>query len=185
RSRSTPSQEAAREFRVVTSGYGADLGPAAGAVINIVTKSGTNALRGSAYHFFRNDALDARNLLAPPGFDELRQNHFGGTLGGPLVRNRLFLFGNYEGQRREESPFYSTVLLNNLNAINAVKQSIGLPPEVLEGKLRRNDYDSLTVRSDYQAKSNHQFSLIYRFREDQATNLGAARGQISTPSNLH
>jgi len=184
RSRSTPSQEAVREFRVVASGSGADLGPAAGGVINIVTKSGTNDWRGSAYYFFRNDALDARNLLAPAGFDELRQNQFGGTLGGPLRRNRLFLFGNYEGQRREESPFYSSVLLQNLGAINAIKQSLGLPSEVLEGKLRRNDYDSWTVRGDYQAKKDHLFSLIYRLRDDRAKNLGAAAGQISAPSNF-
>jgi outer membrane receptor protein involved in Fe transport len=184
RSRSTPSQEAVREFRVVTSGYTADLGPAAGAVINIVTKSGTNALRGSAYYFFRDDSLDARNLLAPAGFDELRQNQFGGTLGGPLVRDRLFLFGNYEGQRRQESPFYSSLLLDNLGAINTVKQSLGLPPEVLEGKLRRNDYDSLTVRGDHQSTGNHLLSLIYRFRDDRAENLGTAAGQISAPSNF-
>lgn len=184
RSRSTPSEEAVREFRVVTNSYAADLGPAAGAVISIITRSGTNALHGSAYYYLRNDALDARNLLAAPGFDELRQNQFGGTLGGPLIRNRLFLFGNYEGQRRSESPFYSSVLLNNLTAINAVKQSLGLSPEVLAGKTRQTNYDSLTIRNDYQATAGHLLSLIYRFRDDRDRNLGTATGQFSAPSNF-
>src|SRR5262249_45723845 len=149
--RSTPSQEAVREFRVVTHNYAADLGPAASSVINIVTKSGGNATHGSAYYYIRNNALDARNMLAPAGFDELRQNQFGGTLSGPAIRDRLFVFGNYEGQRRDESPSYSSVLLDNLSAINAVKAALGLPPEVLTGKLRTTKYDSLTLRGDYQA----------------------------------
>jgi hypothetical protein len=183
-SRSAPSQEAVREFRVLTTGFGTEYGMTAGAVVNIATKSGTNRLHGSLYYFLRNAALDARNVLAPPGFDELRQNQFGGTLGGPLARNRLFLFGNYEGQRREESPFYSTVLLDNLGAINAVKRSLGLPLEVLEGKLRKKDYDSVTLRSDYKVRANDQLALIYRFRHDRDTNLNSSSGQLSAPSNF-
>jgi hypothetical protein len=184
RSRSAPSQESVREFRVRTTGYGAEYGMAAGAVVNIATKSGANDLRGSVYYFLRNVALDARNTLAPPGFDELKQNQFGGTLGGPIVKQRLFLFGNYEGQRREESPFYSTVLLDNLGAINAVKTSLGLPPEVLQGKLRKTHYDSVTLRGDYQARASDQLSLIYRFRDDRDTNLGSKIEQQSAPSNF-
>src|SRR5579883_845357 len=110
RSRSTPSQEAVLEFRVLTDAFEPALGPAAAGVVTIVTKSGGNELHGSLYEYFRNNALDARNILAPPGFDGLRQNQFGGTAGGAIVRNRLFWFGNYEGHRHRESPSYSTVL---------------------------------------------------------------------------
>ena len=184
RSRSAPSQEAVREFRVRSTAYAAEYGMAAGAVVNIATKSGANDLRGSVYYFLRNVALDARNILAPQGFDELKQNQFGATLGGPIVKQRLFLFGNYEGQRREESPFYSTVLLDNLGAINAVKKSLGLPPEVLEGKLRKKHYDSVTLRGDYQARASDQLSLIYRFRDDRDTNLSSRIEQQSAPSNF-
>jgi hypothetical protein len=160
------------------------LGPAASAVVNIVTKSGTNTVHGSTYYYLRNNGLDARNLLAVPGFDELRQNQFGATIGGPIVRDRFFLFGNYEGQRRSESPFYSSVLLNNLSAINAVKQGIGLPPEVLTGKQRTTDYDSLMLRGDEQWTSLHQLALSYRLRDERDTNLGASTGQVSAPSNF-
>ena len=183
RPRSAPSQEAVREFRVRTTGYSAEYGMAAGAVVNIATKSGDH-LRGSIYYFLRNAALDARNILAPQGFDELKQNQFGGTLGGPIVKQRLFLFGNYEGQRREESPFYSTVLLANLGAINAVKKSLGLSSEVLEGKLRKTNYDSVILRSDYQVRASDQLSFIYRFRNDRDTNLGSSSEQLSAPSNF-
>jgi hypothetical protein len=184
RSRSTPPQDAVREFRVVQYTYGADLGPAASAVVNIVTKSGTNAVHGSSYDYVRNDAFDARNLLAPPGFDKLRQNQFGATLGGAAIRDRFFLFGGYEGQRRSESPSYSSVLLSNLSAINAAKQSIGLPPEVLEGKLRQTNYDSMMARSDYQPAPGQLLTLTYRLRDERNTNIGASTGQTSAPSNF-
>jgi hypothetical protein len=183
-SRSVPSEEAAREFRVLTTGFGTEYGMTAGAVVNIATKSGTNELHGSVYYFLRNAALDARNILTPPKFDELRQNQFGGTLGGPLAKDRLFLFGNYEGQRRVESPFYSAVLLDNLGAINAVKRSLGLPSEVLGGKLRKKDYDSVTLRSDYRRSAADQLALIYRFRNDRDTNLNSSSEQLSAPSNF-
>ncbi len=183
RSRSTPSQEAVREFRVVANSHMPDQGPAAGGVINIVTKSGTNSFHGSAYYYLRNDALDARNLLASPGFDELRQNQFGGTLGGPIIKNKAFIFGNYEGQRRNESPFYSSTLLNNLTGINAAKQALGLSPEVLTGKIRKTDYDSFFVRNDFKTHRN-LIGTTYRLYDNRGTNFGAATGQLSAPSNF-
>lgn len=184
RSRATPSQEAVREFRVLTNSYGADIGPATGAVVSIITKSGANELFGSGYYFFRNDALDARNPLAPVGFDELSQHQYGVSVGGPLVRDRWFLFGNYEAQRREESPFYSTVLLDNLAAINAVKVGLGLPPEVLAGRFREMNYESATLRTDLHLTPEHQLGIVYRFRNEDDLNMGGATGQLSAPSNF-
>jgi Carboxypeptidase regulatory-like domain/TonB dependent receptor len=183
RARSTPSQEAALEFRVLNDTYSAEFGPATAGVVSIVTKSGTTDLHGSLYEYFRNNALDARNILAPPGFDELRQNQFGATLGGPIVRN-LFYFLNYEGQRRTESPFYSSILLNNLAAINRAKQSFGLSPEVLNGVFRSTDYDTSLGRVDYQVSARSVFGINYRFHEDRDTNLPAATNQLSAPSNF-
>jgi len=184
RSRSTPSEEAVREFRVLNDNYTPDLGPAAGGVVSIITKSGTNQLHGSAYEYFRNSAMDARNVLAPAGFDELRQNQFGATLGGKLIGDRLFYFINYEGQRREESPPYSSILLNNLAAINRAKEALGLPPEVLAGKLRDTNYDEGLGRLDYEATAHTFMNLEYRFRQDRDTNVPGAIGQLSAPSNF-
>src|SRR5260370_7684492 len=94
------------------------------------------------------------------------------------MKEQLFCFGNYEGERGGESPVYSSVLLNNLGAINGVKQALGLPSEVLEGKLRQTNYDSVTLRSDYQVRGSNQLALIYRFWKDRDTNLNAVSEQL-------
>jgi hypothetical protein len=98
-----PSIDSIQEFEVQTNTFAAEYGRNSGSVVNLVTKSGTNKLHGSAYEFFRNDALDARNFFNDKPFakSELRLNQFGGTFGGPIVRNRTFFFLNYEGFRRK------------------------------------------------------------------------------------
>jgi hypothetical protein len=183
RSRAVPSQDAVREFRVVTGAYGADIGPAAGAVVNVITKSGTNDWHGSAYYFVRNNRLDAHNLLAAPGFDILKQNQYGGTIGGPIVRNRLFMFSNYEGQRRQESPFFSQILLANIDRINAVKQSFGLQPEDLS-VLGRSNYDTFLLRGDYSISSANQLAVNYHYRSDRIENFAPIGANLAAPSNL-
>jgi hypothetical protein len=99
--------EAISEFQTLTNTYGAQFG-GNGVAINMVSKSGTNALHGSAYEFLRNSALDARNFfdtVRKPGVDHaepppFRRNQFGGTLGGPVQKDRMFFFANYEGIRQ-------------------------------------------------------------------------------------
>ncbi|HKS73973.1 MAG TPA: TonB-dependent receptor, partial [Terriglobales bacterium] len=97
-----PSIDSIQEFEVQTNTFSAEYGRNTGSVINLVTKSGTNALHGSAYEFFRNDVLDARNYFNDANFakSSLRLNQFGGTLGGPIIKNKTFYFLNYEGFRR-------------------------------------------------------------------------------------
>src|SRR5262249_4096204 len=90
--------ETVKEFRVLTSTYSAEYGRATGGVFVAVTKSGTNDFHGSAFEFLRNDQLDARNFL-DGGKPEFRRNQFGFTLGGPVIRNKTFFFGSYEGLR--------------------------------------------------------------------------------------
>jgi Carboxypeptidase regulatory-like domain len=97
-----PSIEALQEFKIQTNAYSAEYGRSSGAVVNATIKSGTNRLRGSVYEFLRNDALDANNffsnaLNAPKPKRE--RNQFGAAVGGPLVRNKTFWFGDYEGLR--------------------------------------------------------------------------------------
>jgi hypothetical protein len=97
-----PSIDSIQEFQVMTNNYSAEYGRSSGSVVNLVTKSGTNRFHGSAYEFLRNDALDARNFFADPNLaaPELRLNQFGGTLGGPIQKDKTFFFGNYEGFRQ-------------------------------------------------------------------------------------
>jgi hypothetical protein len=96
-----PPVEGIQEFRVLTNNAGAEYGRAAGAVVVITTKSGSNQFHGSLFEFFRNSALDARNFFARPGFAKppFRLNQYGASLGGPIVKNRTFFFADYEGYR--------------------------------------------------------------------------------------
>jgi hypothetical protein len=98
-----PSVDSIQEFEVQTNTFAAEYGRNTGSVINLVTKSGTNQLHGSVYEFFRNDVLDARNFFNKEQFPKsgLHLNQFGGTLGGPIVKNSTFFFLNYEGFRRK------------------------------------------------------------------------------------
>ena len=98
-----PPVDAIREFEMLTSSYDASFGRNPGAQVNVVLKSGTNELHGSLFEFHRNGALDARNFFAPAGTKpKYIRNQFGGSIGGPIIRNRTFIFGDYEGTRSRE-----------------------------------------------------------------------------------
>src|SRR5256885_3059309 len=98
-----PVIDAIQEFRIESNSPPAEFGRFNGGVINLTTKSGANTLHGTGFEFLRNEALNARNFFqsASPTGPEYRRNQFGGTLGGPLVRNRTFFFVDYQGQRQE------------------------------------------------------------------------------------
>jgi hypothetical protein len=97
----TASVESIEEFRVLTSNYSAEYGRAAGAVISAVTKSGSNVFHGSGYGFLRNDRFDARNFFDGPQKPRFDMKQFGGSVSGPLRRDRIFFFNNYEGSRKD------------------------------------------------------------------------------------
>ena len=97
------SPDALAEFKVITSNYSAEYGRVGGAVVNAVMKSGTNELHGSAYEYVRNTDLNATGFLFSPAVfvkPTLQRNQFGATIGGPIVKNKLFFFGDYEGFRQ-------------------------------------------------------------------------------------
>ncbi len=103
--------EAVREFNVLGDTYGAEYGKRAGGQISVVTTSGTNQLHGSAFEYLRNNAVDSRNFFdqtigAPP----FRRNQFGGSLGGPLKKDKMFLFGTYEGFQQRLSVSSASVV---------------------------------------------------------------------------
>ena len=100
-----PSPDSIAEFRVLTNTFDAEYGRNSGSVVNVITKSGTNALHGNLYEFFRNKALNANPYCftavdgTPCDKPQFNQNQFGGTLGGPIVKDRTFFFTSYEGRR--------------------------------------------------------------------------------------
>ncbi len=182
--KTTPSQDAVEEFRVINSSYSTEFGRAVGGIVNIITKSGTNSLHGSAYEYFRNDVLDAPSPLAAEGFNKLRQNQFGATLGGPIRKDKTFFFGNYEGQRHVESPFYNSTVLTNINAINAVKVNTwGLPAENLHVN-RGIDYDNFLGKINHTFNDRHSMFLRYFFNDERATNLSPLNDGFDLPSGF-
>ncbi len=187
------SLENVQEFRVESNNYTAEFGTGTGGQISVVTKSGSNAFHGSAFEFLRNDALDARNFfdrVRPGGNSKLplRMNQFGGSVGGPIVKDRVFFFGSYEGYR----------LRNGVNLIesapSALARSQAVPsiaqvidafhaPEafILPGASADPNYDiyqlaarnvvnedSVGARLDFKLNSTH--SLYTRFFRDLGSN---------------
>ncbi len=108
-----PPVDAISEFKIQTDNYSAEFGRSAGAILNATIKGGTNQIHGNAWEFLRNDALDAANFFENSGGipkGEYRQNQFGATIGGPILKNKLFFFGDYEGTRiRQAIPSVNTV----------------------------------------------------------------------------
>ena len=169
--RATPSQEAVSEFRVVNNSFGAEYGRALGGIVNVVTKSGTNELHGSVYDYLENDVLNARSLLQPkPAAKTLRQNQFGGTLGGPIRKDQTFFFMNYEGQRRGEAPTYPATLISDLTLINAAKHLMGIAPEDLNA-LKTRDTDNAIGRVDHQITSKNRLGVRYNIFDARELNL--------------
>src|SRR5262249_18948870 len=94
------SLEAVKEFQIIASGANAEFGRTAGGVVNVITKSGTNNIHGSAFEYFRTEALTAATSDGKP-LDNFRRNQFGGSLGGPITKDKLFFFGAAEGIRED------------------------------------------------------------------------------------
>jgi hypothetical protein len=130
-----PFPDAVQEFNVQTSGLPAQYGLHPGGVVNIVTKSGTNALHGNLFEFLRNGDLNARPkgvINQQPKRDSLKRNQFGGTVGGPVLKDKLFFFGGYQGTRQRSDPAQNTAyvptaaaLAGDFSVLNAAKSAGG------------------------------------------------------------
>ena len=200
--RATPPQDSVQEFRVVNNSFGAEYGRALGGIVNIVTKSGTNDLHGTLYEYLQNNATDARSLLQPaPLPDVVRENIFGGAVGGPIKKDKLFFFANYEGRRQANSPVYPPSLFGYITELDQAKAYLGLSPEgcfqplakctgtpfqYLDSVLKTNNNDYGFVRMDYQVNSTNQVAVRYNIEDGR--DLGELIGQtedgggVGTPS---
>lgn len=131
-----PPVDAIEEFEVLTSSYDAEFGRQAGAQVNVVLRSGSNALRGTAYEFFRDGRFDARNAFVPAGEPTpvYRRHQFGVSAGGPLARNRTFLFADYEGMRSREGITRVTTVPTALERAGDFSQSAVAPVNPFTGQ---------------------------------------------------
>jgi len=105
-----PNPDALEEFSVQTNNYSAEYGRSSGGVVNAITKGGTNQFHGSAWEFLRNNALDARSFFALQK-GELRRNQFGASAGGPVIKNKIFFFGSFEGVRQKRGGVVSNLVV--------------------------------------------------------------------------
>jgi len=179
--------DAIQEFNL-QSQFGAEYGRNSGSVVNIITKSGTNHLHGSAFEFLRNDALDARNFFNrdPAHKSAFRNNQFGASLGGPIIRDRTFFFGAYEGQRERVTSDFSLqvptqvqitqaqqlVAGNGMAPSQALTNMLALFPASTTGAAPgsvedKNDVDSFIVKVDHQLTSTESITGRYAFARSQ------------------
>src|SRR6202041_263817 len=171
-----------QEFRVINTDYSSEYGRATAGIVNIITKSGTNDWHGTLYEYFRNNNLDAKSVLSVPGFNVLRQNQFGAAIGGPIQKDKTFIYANYEGQRRAESPTYNSAVLDNIAAINAVKANVfHLPAENLF-VLRDGNTDNGFFRLDQIFNEKNTLYLRYFINDDRLTNQSPLNNGFDLPS---
>jgi outer membrane receptor protein involved in Fe transport len=167
-----PSQfsiDTVKEFQVNQNGFSAEFGRAAGAVINVITKSGTNRFTGSAFEYFRDESLNARNpnLVAANRARPAGQiNQFGGTVGGPIRKDKVFFFGAYEGQR---SNLPNPVVLNSLPFAPASVQAL-LAPKAAAYNINRQQ-DTFLVKTDFNINDRNQVWVRFNQQNFTGTNL--------------
>ncbi len=188
-----PQVDMIEEFRVHTNNFSAEYGRNAGAIVNVLTKSGTNELHGTVYEYHRNDVFDAREFFDGEDTAPLIQHTFGFTVGGPIVKDKLFAFGGFEGFREiaaESSTFQveSQEMLNWLRANSPNSVALRLferfplvggapsdpnfdpsniqPVEVSKANPSKEEYDQWNVRVDYTINDNDKFYVRYTDNED-------------------
>jgi hypothetical protein len=173
--------DAVEQFQVVTAGAQAELGRALGGYINIVTRSGTNTLRGSVYDFVRDDRFNAPNALSGTRLP-MDQSQFGARLGGPIVANRTFYFANFE-QRNLDQSVLTTVTDPNVAVVNARLQAVGYPGPFITTGVIANPVDSTNVlaRVDHRVSGRDQMSVRYSLYDVASANARGA-GALNTPS---
>jgi hypothetical protein len=173
--------DAVEQFQVVTGGGQAELGRALGGYVNVVTRSGTNVLHGAAYGFFRDDAFNAKNALTGTTLP-MDQQQFGGSLGGPLARNRTFYFANVERKRLDQTGVVS-ITPANVPVINARLAQAGYQGMPVTTGIYPNPVHSLNVlgKIDHQISGADQLSVRYALYDVTSSNARGV-GNLNAPS---
>lgn len=182
------SLENVQEFRVDSNNYPAEFGTGTGGQISVVTKSGGNKFRGSIFEYIRNDALDARNFFDGSTKSALRLNQFGASIGGPIIKNKFFFFGSYEGYRLHSGVNFLEAVPSASAAARAVASVrplidafTGPGAVILPGRSASPDFEiaqlnsqqrvnenSVALRLDY--RFSEKFSMYARYFRDQGDN---------------
>lgn len=186
--RLTMSQDAVREFQVVSNLFAPEFGNASGGLVNVVSKSGSNDFHGSVFYYFRNERMDGRNAFStsatkPP----FRRKNLGASLGGPIIRNRTFFFAATEYIPQHESDFVtiSDANLSAINAVLAVRPIPGSKVRALSNGVFPVDRISTlsSLKLDHSLNANNNLSFRYIFGQGRESNAGGvAIGQLTDVS---
>lgn len=173
--------DAVEQFQVVTSGGQAELGRALGGYVNVVTRSGTNQVRGTFYSYFRDDKFNAKNALSGTTLP-MSQQQFGGSIGGPILADQTFYFVNVE-QRRLDQTGFTTISDANAAVINARLAAVGYPGAPVTTGVYANPVDSLNAigKIDHAFTGRDRLSVRYSFYDVTSDNARGAGG-LSAPS---
>ncbi|MBI3210894.1 MAG: TonB-dependent receptor [Candidatus Solibacter usitatus] len=190
------SVDAVQEFRVYASSYSAEFGQAMGGVVNLITRSGSNKYHGGLFEYLRNEKLDTRNYFNRAVKPPFRLNQFGGTLGGPIVRDKLFFFGNYEGLRQRLG-VTQTTFVPTADFRSTLPAALRVPMDMLplpNGGVSANDprlalfsrnvSNALTenagaIKVDWRLSPSDSIAVRYNLNNSLTRSyFGVARGQI-------
>ncbi len=145
-SRTTVSQEAVQEYQVATNSYAPEFGRATGGIVNVVTKRGTNDFHGNLFFFVRDKSIQANNPFAPIDNADFNRKQWGGTFGGPIVKDKTHFFASYERRDRDESGFFTSDLTSGLSSTFAIPAIPGINPNAtVFGNLTAEQAGTLTA----------------------------------------
>lgn len=171
------SQDAVKEFQVNSSSYSAEFGRAGGAVINVVTKSGTNDFHGTAFEFYRDKSLNANDFFNNANGrpkSPFHFNQFGGNIGGPIVKNKAFFFFDYDGQRNTTPNIVFLGGKKPFPTDAATQQGLATLTPLANSWNRKQDQDVFLVKVDWQISANNR--LTGRFNHQKFTGEGFENG---------
>ncbi|HKB13341.1 MAG TPA: TonB-dependent receptor [Vicinamibacterales bacterium] len=191
------SLENIQEFRVESSAYPAEFGTGSGGQVSVITKSGSNAFHGAGFEYIRNDALDAPNYFdTAAGLPKslLEQNQFGGSIGGPIAKNRAFFFGSYEGYRLKAGINIVEAVPSDAAWARAVPTVAGLRPGflapgavILAGKSTNPDFDIAQIQTQQEVNEDSfsgRLDLKLGNRWSSYVRVFADRGVSDQPNNV-
>jgi hypothetical protein len=179
----TVPQSAVQEFQVVTTGYTAEYGRSTGGVLNTITKSGSNSFHGDAFYQIRHKEMGAKDPIQKIASLETLQQ-FGGSVGGPLVKEKLFFFGAYEGQQsRTPRRVLFAQLLNPALRTEATREAFDFFKSEEKPFNQTNDASAFTTRVDHQTPAGHRLTLRYNFSDANAQNAVSVGGALDPFTN--
>ena len=168
------SQEAVQEFEVLTNGFNAEFGRSTGGVINVVTKSGTNEMRGGGFGFFRASSLKADDPFGNPS-DDFDQQQYGASIGGPISKDKAFFFLAFDAQNRDDTVF--TRFSRNVDGISVPEYGIANLADFEGPNPETQDLLTFFGKVDFDLGDNHRLSVRFNRSNNDTINFTGGRGQ--------